>query len=75
MTGVKSEVQTVPGFSNRLSFFPHPAWQIQLGTDQLLGTTGIPETGTEAGYSVGCWSGPGRGGLELGQSLANLAQT
>ena len=62
--------EAVPGSLKRLSFFPHPAWQIQLGTDQLLGTTGIPETGTEAGHSV-----LGRGGLELGQPLANLAQT
>ena len=45
MTGVKSEVQvkTVLGSLNRLSFFPHPAWQIQLGTEQ---SGDLTETGT-----------------------------
>ena len=58
MTGVKSEVQTVPGFSNRLSFFPHPAWQIQLGTEQ---SGDLTETGTETGfYGLLVWAGPGR---------------
>ena len=65
MTGVKSEVQmsgeTVPGSLNRLSFFPHPAWQIQLGTDQsgdLRHSRNWNRSRILCGLLV--WAGPGR---------------